>query len=128
MFKSFDIHNQARLSVKELRQALDRAGCCLNDEEFNDIKTEFKLKIGDYMDFEIFRNIMMCFSEENSEKNSLNTEEFSPRQPRRRFLSQKKLSVRHMTLLPDLQSVFKFSYLDSYLNKTANLENLDYKN
>ncbi|CAG9311417.1 unnamed protein product [Blepharisma stoltei] len=102
VFKKFDLNNEEKIGVKELKTALEVAGCSLNSNDFNEIVNEFQLKAGEFMDFAHFKEIMMCFSEDNSMRFSLGTEE-SPRNSVRR-LSKQRLSIRRVSRISERRS------------------------
>ena len=92
VFKHFDYKAQGYIHVSDLKYALEKAGCYTSEEEMQEILQEFELKAGELMVFEEFRDVMMCFSEENS------LEEEAPKRNPKRRLSQRKLTIRRNSI------------------------------
>lgn len=95
--------------MDELRSALEKAGCYISDEDLAEILNEFELKAGNGMNFDEFKEVMMCFTEEVPEMQASLEGEHSRDKERRstRRLSQKRLTTRRNTLrrIEDVQIV-----------------------
>ncbi|CAG9316029.1 unnamed protein product [Blepharisma stoltei] len=94
IFQHFDIENKGRITVKNLKYALQKAGCFISDDDFNDIIEEFKLQVNEYMDFSQFKEIMTCFSEQITVNNTEDDESAVFERPPAKRLSQRRLTIR----------------------------------
>ncbi|CAG9327340.1 unnamed protein product [Blepharisma stoltei] len=100
VFKHFDLDRNGTISVDELKFALEKAGCYLSDTEYKEIIDEFELKAGETMNFEEFKEIMLCF-EDRSLVCTEQEDQFveAPRRGMRR-LSQRLLMQRKTIIEP----------------------------
>eukprot|EP00358_Blepharisma_japonicum_P006028 CAMPEP_0202943874 /NCGR_PEP_ID=MMETSP1395-20130829/4478_1 /ASSEMBLY_ACC=CAM_ASM_000871 /TAXON_ID=5961 /ORGANISM="Blepharisma japonicum, Strain Stock R1072" /LENGTH=353 /DNA_ID=CAMNT_0049641915 /DNA_START=224 /DNA_END=1281 /DNA_ORIENTATION=+ len=94
VFNHFDSGHTGTISLENLKFALIKAGCFISDNDFEEIVKEFELKAGKNMNYEEFKEIMTCFSEENSFV--MVTDEDEARGTERR--QTKRLSVRRITI------------------------------
>lgn len=108
VFKHFDIDNDGELTLDELKYALEKAGCFISENDFNEILEEFHLKAGQSMGFEKFRDIMMCkiylgFSKNNSPFDSVNEDYLNNEDRRvvRRFSMSRMTNRRNSSMLND---------------------------
>lgn len=102
IFKHFDINETGTIKTDELKFALEKAGCFISDGDFNEIIDEFQLKAKDGMNFEDFKDIMTCFSEENSIM-VVESEEDGFKRPKNKRLSQRRLTIRRTTRLDTMK-------------------------
>ncbi|OMJ67872.1 hypothetical protein SteCoe_34848 [Stentor coeruleus] len=64
-FKIYDKKNSGKINVKDLKYALNIAGCEFTEDEFQELISEAKLDDNSDIDFDNFKIIMTCFEEEN---------------------------------------------------------------
>lgn len=105
IFQYFDRENKGNITVKDLKYALEKAGCYISDDDFFDIVQEFKLQVDDSMDFNKFKEVMMVFSPEPSVRCTETYEEPEFERVSARRLSQRLLTIRrhsHVAEQPSL--------------------------
>eukprot|EP00358_Blepharisma_japonicum_P002185 CAMPEP_0202955304 /NCGR_PEP_ID=MMETSP1395-20130829/51696_1 /ASSEMBLY_ACC=CAM_ASM_000871 /TAXON_ID=5961 /ORGANISM="Blepharisma japonicum, Strain Stock R1072" /LENGTH=484 /DNA_ID=CAMNT_0049671735 /DNA_START=196 /DNA_END=1650 /DNA_ORIENTATION=+ len=106
VFNHFDITHSGTISLDNLKFALEKAGCFISEADFEEIVNEFELKAGKDMDYEEFKEIMTCFSEEHSFV--ILTEEDEARVNERRQtkrLSMKRMTIRRATMKENQQLI-----------------------
>jgi calcium-dependent protein kinase len=69
-FTYFDKKNEGKILGKDLKTALERAGCEFKDGEFEEIIREAQLEMNADIDYENFKVFMSCFEEESEVLNS----------------------------------------------------------
>mmetsp|Transcript_31271 Transcript_31271/g.30927 ORF Transcript_31271/g.30927 Transcript_31271/m.30927 type:complete len:116 (+) Transcript_31271:974-1321(+) len=99
------MNNDGRICVDELKFALEKAGCYISQEDFEEIIKEFQLKVGDFMSFDEFKQIMMCFSSENSEVGTELEEDEDKQRKGTKRLSQRRLTNRRRTAFDDISPI-----------------------
>lgn len=69
-FTYFDKNNEGKILGKDLKTALERAGCEFRQGEFEEIIRESQLETDADIDYDHFKVFMSCFEEENEVLNS----------------------------------------------------------
>ena len=86
LFKHFDLDDNGRITMEELRYALEKAVRNATESEIEEILEEFEKKAPDSMNFEMFLEVMRCVTEEATPESD-------------NFKGRKKSIVHHYTAI-----------------------------
>ncbi|CAG9320531.1 unnamed protein product [Blepharisma stoltei] len=111
-FNHFDIDGNGSISVHELRFVLEKAGCYISDTDMDEILGEFQLESGGTMNFEEFKSIMWCFSNDSSEISTENDDLLYASRRGMRMLSQRKMTIRRTTMMGSMKKLKTSSQCD----------------
>ena len=64
LFKLFDLDDNGKISVEELKYVLEKSGFGLTEVEIEELIEEFKARAPDSMDFDMFLEFMRCVTDE----------------------------------------------------------------
>ncbi|CAG9324815.1 unnamed protein product [Blepharisma stoltei] len=105
VFRVFDHDGNGFINLTDLKFALEKAGCYISDNEYQDIIEEFQLKYCQKLDYEEFKNIMGCFSEvQTAENSTLQSPNPTTRRTIRK-LSNRKLTTRRASVIEAVKRV-----------------------
>jgi len=105
VFRVFDHDGNGFINLNDLKFALEKAGCYISDNEYQDIIEEFQLKYCQKLDYEEFKNIMGCFSEVQTAENSTLLPSNSTTRGTIRKLSNRKLTTRRASVIEAVKRV-----------------------
>mmetsp|Transcript_30972 Transcript_30972/g.30626 ORF Transcript_30972/g.30626 Transcript_30972/m.30626 type:complete len:210 (+) Transcript_30972:991-1620(+) len=105
VFRVFDHDGNGCINLSDLKFALEKAGCFISDNEYQEILEEFELKYCEKLDYDEFRNIMGCFSEVQTAENSMFLSENTIIRRTIRKLSSRKITTRRASVYEAMRRV-----------------------
>jgi len=72
-FKRIDRNNTGQISVRLIKQAIENAGGIISDSELNEVLESFEIGKDSKINFNVFKDIMTCFNNEEAVPNVKST-------------------------------------------------------